>query len=168
MRPPADVTDDAHVILPLTRLCPVRYQRPDAPGPLEGEPPDHAAHGRGLQWRTWIIRNLPNRVSKEELLSYVRELGFRGSYEFFHMPWRVRHNKNKGYAFISFSDMAAAEAFKDLLNGYQLSHWRTNCSKTIRVEPARLQSLEEIAGYLTNSWSPEHDRDSDLPVTYSL
>eukprot|EP00929_Paragymnodinium_shiwhaense_P079199 TRINITY_DN41201_c0_g1_i1.p1 TRINITY_DN41201_c0_g1~~TRINITY_DN41201_c0_g1_i1.p1 ORF type:complete len:196 (+),score=40.24 TRINITY_DN41201_c0_g1_i1:57-590(+) len=64
-----------------------------------------------------MLLNLPREAMAEEILHKVDELGFRGRYDFLHLPMKSAGYKQNlgsyGYAFINFKDRSSAENFVD-------------------------------------------------------
>jgi len=62
-----------------------------------------------------MLLNLPREAMAEEILRKVDELGFRGRYDFLHLPMKSAGYKQNlgsyGYAFINFKDRSSAENF---------------------------------------------------------
>lgn len=134
-----DKTSDGEVFqLPITRLCPAHLQRPTG----------SSAYGQQDSTRcTWMLKNLPSRVYREELQQCIHQIGFKGLYDFFYLPMKPAGNQNRGYAFIGFPDAEVGYMFKNAMSGYRFAYRRS--SKVIEVCDARLQSLEEISEHFT-------------------
>jgi len=76
----------------------------------------HRNNREGVPPTTLMIRNLPNRMSRDELIAELHELGFAGAFDFVYVPLdscrRSRHRRhglrkgcsNVGYAFVNFVD----------------------------------------------------------------
>merc|ERR1712007_55812 len=88
---------------------------------------------------TLVIKHIPCRCTRDELLNTINKLGFAGSYEFFHLPTKRGHHHNFGYAFISFNDPVVTSNFRRTMNGFQLQSRRS--LKEITVEPAHVQGF---------------------------
>eukprot|EP00927_Polykrikos_kofoidii_P065612 TRINITY_DN6134_c0_g2_i1.p1 TRINITY_DN6134_c0_g2~~TRINITY_DN6134_c0_g2_i1.p1 ORF type:complete len:234 (+),score=27.18 TRINITY_DN6134_c0_g2_i1:44-745(+) len=93
---------------------------------------------------TVMIRNLPCRCTRAEVLDAVHDLGFSRECVFFHMPFRSGAKQNQGYAFVGFRDPEVCLSFRDAVTGYRLNSRKS--SKTLSVMPAKVQ---------WNQWSPE-------------
>merc|ERR1712137_1486277 len=88
--------------------------------------------------RTVMIKHIPCRCTRNEVLAAIETLGFAGTYDFFHLPTRRGHN-NFGYAFISFSKAATAIAFRSAMTGFIFQTRKS--SKAVSVVPARIQGF---------------------------
>merc|ERR1712063_11122 len=68
--------------------------------------------------RTVMMKHIPCRCTRKEILDVIEKLGFAGTYEFFHMPSKRRGQHNFGYAFLSFYQASAAAAFASAMTGF--------------------------------------------------
>jgi len=101
-----------------------------------------------------MIRNIPSRVRKAELLAVIRQIGFDDMFSFLYLPMKPRHADdftNRGYAFVGFEDAGQAADFSVAITGYTFPR---RSSKAIYVEPARLQDSEEIRPHLSKDKVP--------------
>lgn len=57
-----------------------------------------------------MIRNIPNKYTKESLINRVDEK-FSGKYDFFYLPFDLKNNCNLGFAFINFTDLESLSKF---------------------------------------------------------
>lgn len=62
---------------------------------------------------TLMIRNVPHNLTRQTFLAEIDGSGFKGLYNFFHMPCHFKSQATKGYAFINLISLAAAGAFKN-------------------------------------------------------
>merc|ERR1711865_984548 len=87
-----------------------------------------------------MVRNIPNRYTREGLLDDLQE--FIGMFDFFYLPMDLSAHSNVGYAFINF---AKAE---DLISFYLKFHkqkWRRHKSQKIcEIAFGRLQGKNEL------------------------
>ena len=90
--------------------------------------------------RTIMVRNIPNRYTREVLLDDLQE--FIGMFDFFYLPMDLSAHSNVGYAFINF---AKAD---DLISFYLKFHkqkWRRHKSQKIcEIAFGRLQGKNEL------------------------
>lgn len=70
--------------------------------------PDDAA----LAITTVMIRNLRVHLTRAKLLQRIDQMGFRGRYDFVHMPMNFGTTTNKRIAFVNFVDAQSAAAFQ--------------------------------------------------------
>jgi len=97
----------------------------------------------GEDVRTLMIKHIPCRCTREEVLDAIDSLGFEGTYEFFHLPTK-RGQHNFGYAFISFWGQQTAIAFQSAMNGFIFRSRQS--SKSVCVVPARIQGFAGTNG----------------------
>lgn len=71
--------------------------------------------------RTLVMRNIPNKYTRELLLVLLDSHGFRGSYNLVYLPIDFATKVAVGYAFVSFTTRSDAERFKSTFNGF--SDW---------------------------------------------
>lgn len=82
-----------------------------------------------------MIRNIPNKYSKELLLEEI-DLEFAGKYDFFYLPMDFQNNCNLGYAFVNFESLFEIKAFFEAFN---LRRWtRFNSDKVCEIKYARI------------------------------
>lgn len=108
------------------------------------EPHDQGNDGDSLEWlandeevQTVMIRGIPCKCSREDILEAVEELGFGQKYDFFYVP--LRRGRSLGYAFIGFPASQVTKEFAKTMTGYKFSN--KTSSKTITVVPASVQGL---------------------------
>jgi hypothetical protein len=92
--------------------------------------------------RTIMMRNIPCRCTKDDLFEAIEELGFAGTYEFFHLPIKRCQRQNYGYAFIGFHTAEVTTRFCKVAEGYKFRGRKS--VKAVTLVPARLQGLNEI------------------------
>lgn len=64
---------------------------------------------------TLMIKNVPQRFTRKDLVYELNRRGFEGLYNFCHLPCSFETKMNKGYAFVNFATETAARAFTDQL-----------------------------------------------------
>lgn len=94
---------------------------------------------------TMMIRNIPCRCTKEDILWDINALGFEGQYDYFYLPQGRRRQCNLGYAFINFKMPAFATNFQIRMHGQRLATKRrcSNSQKVCEVTSAAIQGLEK-------------------------
>lgn len=98
---------------------------------------------------TIMIKNLPCRCWKDEVLAAVRHWGFHEMYDFFYLPTRRGLSQNLGYAFINFKEPGMAQRFRDRVHG---QHFPARHSpKLLSVLPARLQGAGANARHFSGT-----------------
>ena len=72
--------------------------------------------------RTLMIKNVPSACSGVDVCRVIDSLGFKGQYDYFHLPMRQKSKSklaNKGYAFVGFSDPSVSKRFAQRMQGFQ-------------------------------------------------
>lgn len=93
---------------------------------------------------TVMLKNIPCRCHRQEVIDLLAAHGWGESYNFFHLPappstckgWRG----NLGYAFVGFPDSATAERFSADISGAGFPGRKSK--KMLEVAPARFQGLD--------------------------
>lgn len=97
---------------------------------------------------TLMIRNIPNKYSKELMLDTIDEL-FKGCYDFFYLPIDFKNNCNVGYAFINFKDLEHIKPFFEKFNGKRWACF--NSEKICSIKYARIQGKQECEVHFKDS-----------------
>lgn len=63
------------------------------------------------EFTTLMIRNLPHDLTQMDLIAEMDDNGFEGTYDFLYMPSNFSSGRGKGYAFVNFTEEAAARRF---------------------------------------------------------
>jgi len=101
--------------------------------------------------RTLIIRNLPCRVTQEDLVQVIDSLGLSSRYNYVYIPSRNRSHANKGYGFINVHTEEDEELFARVFDGLPASRFEglpaarftgKPSNKVCKVERSRLQGLD--------------------------
>eukprot|EP00928_Gymnodinium_smaydae_P087505 TRINITY_DN71760_c0_g1_i1.p1 TRINITY_DN71760_c0_g1~~TRINITY_DN71760_c0_g1_i1.p1 ORF type:complete len:356 (-),score=110.15 TRINITY_DN71760_c0_g1_i1:47-1018(-) len=88
---------------------------------------------------TYMVRNVPCRVTKRAMEAELIKLGFYGTYDYVHFPTR-RNGSGLGFGFVNFVTPEYAEQFKRAFDGHTFAHSRS--AKQCFVSPADVQGLE--------------------------
>eukprot|EP00928_Gymnodinium_smaydae_P009062 TRINITY_DN13347_c0_g4_i1.p1 TRINITY_DN13347_c0_g4~~TRINITY_DN13347_c0_g4_i1.p1 ORF type:complete len:229 (-),score=22.36 TRINITY_DN13347_c0_g4_i1:264-950(-) len=96
---------------------------------------------------TLMIKNLPCKVTKQRLEAEICQLGFRGTYDFIHMPNR-RNRSNLSYAFVNFVRAQDAARFTEAFEGHTFAG--VNSQKRCHVCAADVQGLEMNRAHMSN------------------
>lgn len=94
---------------------------------------------------TMMIRNIPCKCNKQDVLKDIDEKGFQGQYDFFYLPFDRKNKSNLGYAFINFKAPESAESFQGRLDGHRFgrgSDGNNRSHKVCTISPATVQGLE--------------------------
>lgn len=98
---------------------------------------------------TFMIRNIPNKYTRDMMITELDGLGFEGKYDFFYLPIDFHYGCNFGYAFINIIDDCAG--FIREFNGKRLAFTRETSSKVCQVVPAKVQGQMANAQQYRNS-----------------
>ena len=97
---------------------------------------------------TLMIRNIPNKYTKELMLETINEQ-FENAYDFFYLPIDFKNNCNVGYAFINFKDLKHIEPF---FKRFNLKKWAIfNSEKICSIKYARIQGKAECEKHFQDS-----------------
>jgi len=80
---------------------------------------------------TIMMRNIPNNVTREQLLTLVNDGGFQGRYDFLYLPVDLKKKVGLGYAFINFACHDDAEAFARQFRGFK--DWKMQSEKVCEI-----------------------------------
>jgi hypothetical protein len=83
------------------------------------------------KFTTLMMRNIPNRFSRDQLLDLFDEQGFATCYDLVYLPLDFKQGVGLGYAFINFVSNAEAARFQKHFNGF--SKWNVHSSKICEV-----------------------------------
>ncbi|CAE8624320.1 unnamed protein product [Polarella glacialis] len=97
---------------------------------------------------TLMLRNLPVKLSRQEVLWLFDSHGFQGCYDFVSLPGSTGKRPmpgqdcpNLGYCFINLLSEAHASRFRHVFDGFHLRDGLSH--KTCQVEESRIQGLQE-------------------------
>lgn len=127
-----------------------------APAPREAEPTDPGGEV------TWMMRNIPKKLTRRALLNEINSNGFAGTYDFVYLPMESNDSRvNRGYAFINLVGLAHAAAFKACYEGRQLDQYSSR--KFISILPAVLQGFEANHAHFSTVREP-HEAPGAQPL----
>jgi len=115
-----------------------------APAPLMAMQSQEWAHVY-----TVMMRNLPNKVTQQQLLQHLDDEGFLNAYDFMYLPIDPETNANRGYAFINFTTLGMALIFRMHFEGQRFSNFHSN--KVLSIVPAKLQGFEANYSHYSNA-----------------
>jgi len=89
---------------------------------------------------SFLLRNTPNRFTRQIMLDDIYSMGFAGRFDFFYLPIDFKCGRNYGYCFINLEPDAVAD-FCNIYNARILidSKRGQRVSKACEVHPAALQ-----------------------------
>eukprot|EP00929_Paragymnodinium_shiwhaense_P003214 TRINITY_DN103640_c0_g1_i1.p1 TRINITY_DN103640_c0_g1~~TRINITY_DN103640_c0_g1_i1.p1 ORF type:complete len:278 (-),score=35.18 TRINITY_DN103640_c0_g1_i1:299-1045(-) len=93
---------------------------------------------------TLMIKNLPSRCQREEVMKVMDESGFEDLYDFFYLPSRAfERRQNFGYAFVNFVSAEDAQRFRALVHREGLKVRE----KQLDVVSANVQGLANLESH---------------------
>eukprot|EP00746_Dinoflagellata_sp_MGD_P014729 gnl/MRDRNA2_/MRDRNA2_132434_c0_seq1.p1 gnl/MRDRNA2_/MRDRNA2_132434_c0~~gnl/MRDRNA2_/MRDRNA2_132434_c0_seq1.p1 ORF type:complete len:363 (+),score=67.90 gnl/MRDRNA2_/MRDRNA2_132434_c0_seq1:119-1207(+) len=95
---------------------------------------------------TVMIIGLPWTYKERDLLQLLDRFIGTGTYDFFYMPWNVKHDTNCGCVFVNFKSCVDAAKCTAMLNG-TIFHDCTKAVKPCMVVPAHVQGLVKNLEY---------------------
>jgi hypothetical protein len=94
---------------------------------------------------TVMMRNIPNNVTREQLLQIFDDEGFKGHYDLVYVPIDLKNKVGLGYAFINFVNNESAESFSKHFQGFR--DWKMQSEKVCKVAWSdAMQGLDEHLG----------------------
>lgn len=118
---------------------------PEAPLPMQ-RAREIAQSGGGLSGLTTaMLRNVPKRYSEKGLATELNRSGYAGKYDFFFLPLDLRSKRNRGFAFVNFSEAKVAQRFYDQYHGRFLRNFQEPGSEPLLILPADVQGFEANA-----------------------
>jgi len=92
-----------------------------------------------------MIRNIPNRYRRDDLLAALTDAHLSGQFDFVYLPVDAHHKANVGYAFVNFvSPAALAQAYRAL---HGASWRRYNSDKVCRLAFAHVQGQANLISH---------------------
>jgi hypothetical protein len=90
---------------------------------------------------TVMLRNIPNKFTREVLASRLWDAGFKGDVDFLYLPIDFKNRCNVGYCFLSFTTPEATSRFAREFHGEMAKKKLPgfNSNKVCEVSPARVQ-----------------------------
>jgi len=107
---------------------------------------------------TVMMRNVPNSLTQDGLISLIDQAGFVGSWDFLYLPMLKGRPNNCGYAFINFVDVFHAQTFKDLFQGMRLH----GANSKLNIRPAALQGFGPNYAHYSSA-RIMHDKTASKP-----
>lgn len=105
-------------------------------------------HIEVLQKTTLMIRNIPNKYTKELMLETI-DAQFFDAYDFFYLPIDFKNNCNVGYAFINFKELKSIKLFFEQFNNKKWAKF--NSEKICEIKYARIQGKTECEAHFKDS-----------------
>jgi hypothetical protein len=117
---------------------------------------------------TLMIKNIPNRVTREELSERIQEVMPAGSFDFLYMPIDFNNRLNFGYAFLNLSNEMYIDLFTLSFNKKRMfdNIGTSSSSKYIEVVVARVQGFNANVNRLISSPVLFNADDGSLPLIF--
>ena len=161
--------DSVQVTTPFTSVTPLRRFTSTASSTRGSEYMSSSYSGVGQMYNsatTVMIKNIPNRVTREELLDRISEVMPRGSFDFLYMPIDFNNRLNFGYAFLNLSNEMYIDLFTLSFNKKRMFDHMAG-SKLIEVVVARVQGFNANVNRLIASPVLFNADDGSLPLIFS-
>jgi len=101
---------------------------------------------------TLMIRNIPHRYTRRDLIVELEGLGFAGGFDFLYLPLNKNPTLNLGYAFVNFIKKSVAELALQTIPGNQFKLYRMSGSRKLaKVSVAYIQGLERNMKHYSGS-----------------
>ena len=131
-------------------------------------PPRRKKLAENIDWEnrtTVMIRNIPSSYTQRKLLEELDARGWKGTYDFFYLPFDFERGHNAGYCFMNFKDPSFAEACHGALNGEHLGEEiRIKLRKRLQVVPAVTQGYQENLEHFRHSAVLNHHGMEHGPI----
>jgi len=112
---------------------------------------------------TLVVRNIPARYTKEELL---QEWPPDGGFDFLYLPFNQKQKRTAGYCFVNFTSSEAAVAFYCQWHGKWL-HTSKRATKKLSVAAAEVQGLEANLQHLVHCGIQRIKNTKYLPSVFN-
>jgi hypothetical protein len=139
---------------------------------FEESPVSCNAAALSAECTTVMLRNIPNKYTRERLAARLQEEGFLLDMDFLYLPIDFRNLCNVGYAFLSFRTPEACRRFADEFHQRNATEKLPgfNSKKVCEVSEARCQGREENVRRLQGSPVMQQliDKPEWLPLLFSV
>ena len=116
---------------------------------------------------TLMIKNIPNKVTREELLDRIQKVMPAGSFDFLYMPIDFNNRLNFGYAFLNLSNEMYIDLFTLSFNRKRVfDNIASTSAKLIEVVVARVQGFNANVNRLISSPVLSNADDGSLPLIF--
>jgi hypothetical protein len=115
---------------------------------------------------TVMIRNIPNNVTRADLLNVLIGAGFQGLFDFLYLPMDFKKNSNVGYAFVNLVSEEAADQIYAAFEGF--TGWGYNSHKVTEIVWGNMHGLQAHIERYRNSPVMHPDvPDEHKPLVFS-
>jgi hypothetical protein len=98
---------------------------------------------------TVMIRNIPNNVTRADLLNVLAGAGFQGLFDFLYLPMDFKKDANLGYAFVNLESEEAADQIYGVFNGF--TEWGHPSNKVTEIGWGNMHGLRAHVERYRNS-----------------
>jgi hypothetical protein len=104
------------------------------------------------------MSNIPCRCTIGEVIHFIQESGFEGSFDYLLMPIKASDHRNKGFAFVAFADSRQSLLFQCAVRGMRFP-LRTSTKEVALTSAEPRFSMEQMQvqfahGVLQTKWGP--------------
>jgi len=146
--------------------CRVHHTQPSATSGATAPamPPSDRMLQEGIQSvTTLMVRNVPARYTREKLLQEWPQSQL--SFDLFYLPYDFQKKRFRGYAFLNFTSVHHAIAFKRQWHGQKLQHHGRCCK--LDIVPAHLQGFQAMVRYVQDHLIDVPNGDMYLPAVFA-
>jgi len=124
-----------------------------AKGTVKRESKKDSTHIGEDEYTTVMLRNIPNKYTREMLVKELRVQGFTGKYDFLYIPTDFANDANPGYAFVNFRTNESRISFEKKFDGRSVQEVLPafKSTKICDVKRAKHQGLQENVDRLRTS-----------------
>jgi len=101
--------------------------------------------GHDVNYTTVMLRNIPNKYTRQMLIDQLHRAGFRGDIDYLYLPTDFANRCNVGYCFVNLRSSIARQRFTNTFDGIaaQTCLPGFNSYKVCQVTKAKLQGRDE-------------------------
>jgi hypothetical protein len=114
---------------------------------------------------TVMLRNIPNNVTRADLLDGFASQGFQFSFDFVYLPMDFKRDANLGYAFVNLLSEEVADRFYESFHGF--SNWGHASNKVSEVTWGSIHGLNvHVERYRNSPVMHDSVPDENKPVIF--
>lgn len=124
------------------------------------------SYGRFVSPTTLMMKNIPTKLTREELLGWILSGMAQSSFNFLYMPIDFKTRCNFGYAFINFTSEVYIDRFTDRFHKQRMNSFDFT-SRPVEVVIARVQGFNANINRLISSPVLFAADEESLPLIFS-